>query len=200
MPQADRCSRSSGDVQYACSSVKKKTKCEKGKCSICGWMAPHRSRTQMKCNHIRTRPFGNKDDNALLQSPFCVEGLFIDPRSITGKVARRRHRAEKHPSAQIGRESGRIGQKAHSNKALMDFLQNEKGKVKDECKLVAFWTRNVREYGCVKCGRVSLKHEEGGLQHGREGTCGTRRNNENSEEKAMPSRKPECGEAPLHQV
>ena len=38
----------------------------------------------------------------------------------------------------------------------MDFLQNEKGRDKDECKLVAFCTRRVRECGCVKCGRISL--------------------------------------------
>ena len=75
---------------------------------------------------------------------------------------------------------------AYFKKTLMDFLQNENGKEKDECKLVAFCTRKARTYGCAKCGRTSPVKNitesapllptqlQGarGLSRGREGTCG----------------------------
>ena len=89
--------------------VKKKTKCEKWKCSICRCAARLTKKTQLMCSHVRdwhsterrmlrltvkqTTSARNKD--LLWQCPLCDEGLVIDPRSRTVREARRRHGAEK---------------------------------------------------------------------------------------------------------
>ena len=84
--------------------VEKKTKRERWKCPICGWMAPLTSMRQLECNHFRDwHPTQTRmlklsvrqdlrpkvgDEVPLWQWSVCQEGFFIDPRSRVGRKAR----------------------------------------------------------------------------------------------------------------
>ena len=114
---------------------------------------------------VRKRGSGEK---AFWKCPMCEGGQCVNPSSRRGRnaITMRKKRATprcftKCIQSQI-KSTNRQGkrqelQRCAHKPSTDELLAIREKQVKKEYKLVALCTEKVRKYGCVKCGRISLR-------------------------------------------